>query len=88
MPAATADDLVAIGTRLIDEVFQSWQAAQLLCHEAFHAWCDAAPAQRAGAHAAYRAALDREEAAAHDLQRVTQAARLSCDPVSRVRPLF
>lgn len=72
---STPHELAEIGIRLLDEAFQSWERAQLCCHEALHGWREAAPGRRAVAHAAYRAALDREEAAARDLQRLVQASR-------------
>jgi hypothetical protein len=37
---------------------------------ALRAWFDASARQRAGAYLTYRAAVDREEAAARDLQRL------------------
>lgn len=75
MTAATTRELAEIGIRLLDEAFQSWESAQLSCDEAFHRWREGPPGRRAAAHAAYRAALDREEAAARDLQRLVQASR-------------
>jgi hypothetical protein len=42
-------------------------------HEAYVAWCQADRARAANAFTVYRAALDREEAAARALQRQTKA---------------
>jgi hypothetical protein len=56
-----------IGIRLIDEAYMSWCTAQLQCQNALRAWFDAGPRDRAEANCAYRAALDREQAAARDL---------------------
>lgn len=75
MTTATTRELAEIGIRLLDEAFQSWEAAQRCCDEALHRWREAAPGRRAAAHAAYNAALDREEAAARDLQRLVQVSR-------------
>lgn len=75
MTVATTRELAEIGIRLLDEAFQSWETAQLCCDEALHRWREAAPGRRSAAHTAYRAALDREEAAARDLQRLVEASR-------------
>jgi hypothetical protein len=50
----------------------SWRAAQIACHQALEAWHAADECDRAAANCAYRAALDREEAAARDLERLIQ----------------
>jgi hypothetical protein len=68
MPAAS--DAVEIAIRLLDEAHQSWQAAQARCASALCGWLSAGPSQREAAHLAYRAALDHEEAAARDLERL------------------
>jgi hypothetical protein len=64
----------AISTRLLDGAYMAWQSAQILCDIAFNAWRTAGPGLRAGAHLAYCAALDREEAAAHDFAELSQLA--------------
>jgi hypothetical protein len=46
----------------------AWSAAKLECHQALEAWCAAGRGERADANCAYRAALDREEAAARVLE--------------------
>jgi hypothetical protein len=58
----------SIGMRLADEAYMSWCTAQIQCQNALGAWFDAGPRDRAEANYAYRAALDREQAAAHDLE--------------------
>jgi hypothetical protein len=63
-----------IGIRLIDEAYMSWCTAQLQCQNALRAWFDAGPRDRAEANCAYRAALDREQAAARDLESLSQLA--------------
>ena len=55
-------------SRLVDGAYIAWYAAQIECELAFSAWRTAGAGLRATAHAAYCAALDREEAAALDLQ--------------------
>jgi hypothetical protein len=52
----------------------SWCTAQTQCHNALRAWFDAGPRDRAEANWAYRAALDREQAAASDLESLSQLA--------------
>jgi hypothetical protein len=53
---------------LADEAYMSWHAAQIECHQALEAWLTAEAEDRAAANCVYRAALDREEAAARDLE--------------------
>jgi hypothetical protein len=54
--------------RLADEVYMTWSAAQVECRHALESWLTAGPGDRAEANWAYRAALEREEAAARDLE--------------------
>ena len=54
--------------RLIDDAYMIWVAAATECTQALRTWFTAPAANSADAYAIYRAALDREEAAAHDLQ--------------------
>jgi hypothetical protein len=63
-----------IGVRLVDDAYLSWFSAESECEKALHAWFEACAGQRKGAYLAYRAALDREEAAARDLGRLWQLA--------------
>jgi hypothetical protein len=67
-----APEAEVIGLRLADEAYMSWSAAQIECHNALMAWSEAGAADRATANWAYRAALDREEAAARDLERLSR----------------
>jgi hypothetical protein len=58
-----------------------WAAAEAACAQALHCWFQAEPGGRGVAYHAYRAALDREAAAALDLQRrCERAARLVTAP--------
>jgi hypothetical protein len=59
----------AIGIRLIDDAYMSWVAAEANCAEALRTWFDGGCRQDRSYYA-YRAALDREEAAARDLERL------------------
>lgn len=61
-----------IGVRLLDDAYLAWFGAQTECEGALHAWFEAVGTQRTGTYLAYRAALDREEAAARDLARISQ----------------
>jgi hypothetical protein len=62
------------GRRLADGAYMVWQAAQIECDLALRAWHAAGPGFSATAHVAYRAALDREEAAARDLEELCRLA--------------
>ncbi|HWE12577.1 MAG TPA: hypothetical protein VG365_03645 [Solirubrobacteraceae bacterium] len=63
-----ASDVGGIAIRLLDEVDMAWTRAQRECHNALRAWMDSGhPAD----YCVYRAALDREEAAAVDLERLS-----------------
>ena len=72
MEEKLSHDVAAIGIRLLDDAHIAWIAAQNECTEALRAWFAAPRFERA--YYAYRAALDREEAAALDLQRLSEAA--------------
>jgi hypothetical protein len=61
-----------VGIRLLDGAYMAWQSAQILSDIAYNAWRTAEPGLRAAAHVAYCAALDREEAAAHDFEELCQ----------------
>jgi hypothetical protein len=63
-------DLAVIGVRLLDDVQMTWVAAEVESEHALLAWFEAAAPNRAAAYLAYRAAVDREEATARDLQRL------------------
>ena len=63
-------ELLHAGIRLADEAHASWSIAALQCAEALRAWREAGPSDRAAANVAYCAALDREEAAARDLEQL------------------
>jgi hypothetical protein len=65
-------DVAAIGVRLIDEAYFAWLFAARDSAHAFRLWSDGAAG--GAAYYAYRAALDREEAAARDLHRLSQLA--------------
>ncbi|HUE27302.1 MAG TPA: hypothetical protein VMP89_11055 [Solirubrobacteraceae bacterium] len=68
---AAGRDVGGIALRLLDDVYMAWCRAQMECHIALRAWFDTGTCNRS-AYYAYRAALDREEAAAIDLERLSQ----------------
>ena len=68
----TTGDFAAIGVRLLDDAYLTWVAAEVEAEHALRAWFDAAAPQSGDAYLVYRAAADREEAAAHDLQRLSE----------------
>jgi hypothetical protein len=65
-------DLAVIGVRVLDDAQMTWVAAEVESEHALHAWFNTAPSHRAAAYVTYRAAVDREEAAARDLQRLAE----------------
>ena len=67
----TSRDLAVIAVRVLDDAHMTWVAAEVESEHALRAWFDASARQGAGAYLVYRAALDREEAAARDLQRLS-----------------
>ena len=66
----TRRDVALIGIRLLDDAYMAWVAAEGEASEKLSFWLDSRGAQSARAYPAYRAALEREEAAARDLQRL------------------
>jgi hypothetical protein len=72
MARSVSREVAIIGIRLVDEAYMSWCTAEVQCQNALRAWLDARPHDRAEANCAYRAALDREQAAARDLESLSQ----------------
>jgi len=62
-------EVAAIGVRLLDDAYLAWFSAESECERALRAWFQRTHAERRGAYFAYRIALDREEAAARELER-------------------
>jgi hypothetical protein len=75
-------ELAEIGIRLLDEAHIAWQRAELDCERALRAWHDGSARTGAELYRAYRAALDREHAAARDLQRLWELARFGHDALA------
>jgi hypothetical protein len=59
-----------MGARLLDDAYLAWFSAESECEHALRAWFQGPDGGRPGAYLAYRTALDREEAAARNLERV------------------
>jgi hypothetical protein len=81
MPEHNAPELVAIGMGSYDDTYLAWRKAALEAQQALRDWFDASAGDRVLRFFAYRAALDREEAAARELQRVTELAQPRVDAV-------
>ncbi|MGA8722757.1 MAG: hypothetical protein WB557_32450 [Solirubrobacteraceae bacterium] len=70
MTDAANSEVATIGVRLFDDAYLAWFSAESECEDVLRAWFQSTREQRATTYFAYRAALDREEAAARDLERV------------------
>ena len=69
---STSRALAAIGVRVLDDAHMTWVAAEVESEQALRAWFEGDTPNRTAAYLAYRAAVDREEAAARDLQRLSE----------------
>ena len=68
----TSRDLAVIAARVLDDAHMTWVAAEVESGHALSAWFDADAPQAALAYLAYRSAVDLEEAAACDLERLSE----------------
>ena len=68
----TSFDLVVIAVRVLDDVHITWFAAEVQSEHALRAWFKRAASHREGAYLAWRVAVDREEAAVRDLERLCE----------------
>jgi hypothetical protein len=68
----TEAELAIIGIALIDHAYRAWVSAESESEMMLREWFQAPGVARDAAYRAYRAALEREEAAALDLQRLSQ----------------
>src|SRR5438105_4082792 len=64
-------ELAEIGVRLADDAYMAWLTAATDCQHALSAWRAGVGLSQADGYLAYRAALDREGAAARDLERLS-----------------
>jgi hypothetical protein len=69
-------EVTAMGIRLIDDAYMAWFNAEGECEQALRAWFRRTDTERRGAYRAYCIALDREEAAALDLERAWRFAEI------------
>lgn len=76
-------EVAEISIRLYDDAYMAWFSAESECEHTLHAWFKAAGGKRPCAYLAYRAALDREEAAAHDLHRLWELSEPSRNVLDR-----
>lgn len=67
-------ELAEIGIRLLDEAHVAWQRAEFDCEQTLRAWYEGPPRAATELYLSYRAALDREHAAARDLERLWELA--------------
>jgi hypothetical protein len=72
-----------MAVRVLDDAHMTWLAAEIECEFALRAWMDADAPQRADGYLAYHAALDREEAAARDLQRLSELTQADQEQLAR-----
>lgn len=82
MPDNTEAELATIGIRLIDDAYLAWFRAESECESTLRNWFRATGGRREPAYLAYRAALDREEASARDLERLWSVASACHDAVA------
>jgi hypothetical protein len=75
-------ELAEIGIRLLDEAHVAWHRAERECEDALRAWYDGPPRASVERYLAYRAALDREQAAARDLQRLWELGKAGHDALA------
>ena len=68
----TSHDLVVIGVRVFDDGYMNWVATEVESEPALRAWFEATATNRGAAYVAYQGTVDREEAAARDLQRLCE----------------
>lgn len=64
-------DVGGIAIRLLDDVYEAWERAKAESRDALHAWLAAGSCSHFDYYV-YRAALDREEAAAIDLEQLSR----------------
>jgi hypothetical protein len=81
----TSRDLAVIAVRALHDARMTWVAAEVDSEHALRVWFDAGTAQGAVAYDAYRAAVDREEAAARELQRLAELTRPCQERLARGR---
>ena len=82
---STSRALAAIGVRVLDDAHMTWVATEVESEQALRAWFEGDTPNRAAAYLAYRAAVDREEAAARDLQRLSELTQPCQERLARTK---
>jgi hypothetical protein len=67
-------DVAKIGVRLLDDAYLAWFSAESDSETALRAWFHSTGERRESTYFSYLAALDREDAAARDLERLWRLA--------------
>jgi hypothetical protein len=67
-------DAAEIGVRLLDDAYAAWLIAESEAEQTLDAWRDRSFGTREAGYRTYLAAVEREEAAARDLQRLHEIA--------------
>ncbi|HTX09603.1 MAG TPA: hypothetical protein VME22_13375 [Solirubrobacteraceae bacterium] len=80
MPENAQTEVAMIGVRLIDDAYMAWLSAESEAEMLLRGWFQATGERREAAYRAYRAALEREEASARDLERLCRLAS-TCNDV-------
>ena len=75
----TSSALTVMAARVLDDAHMTWIAAEVESEQALRAWFDADAPAGADAYLAYTAAVDREEAAARDLHRLSEVTQRPTD---------
>ncbi|MGO9904925.1 MAG: hypothetical protein ACLPY3_04285 [Solirubrobacteraceae bacterium] len=86
MTRTLEQETAEIGVRLLDDAHIIWLAAQSECANALRDWFGATPRDCDATYFRYRAALDREEAAARDLERLCELSEPCCRLLTDERP--
>jgi len=79
------NELAPAELRHVGDVYSAWRIAAAQSGEALQAWLQAEPDFGGTRYVAYRAALDREESAARDLQRLWLRAQRGTSASSAAR---
>ena len=72
--ATITRDAAELSERLLDDAYTTWVVAESEAEQTLDAWRERASGTCASRYRAYLAAVDREEAAARDLQRLHEIA--------------
>jgi hypothetical protein len=76
-------DVADIGIRLCDHAYLAWLSAETTCEQPLQAWFEGTRSSRVITYCAFRAASDREEAAARDLRWPRELTEPCCERLVR-----